>query len=141
MVLMQPLPDDDCFAIRQAARFVSQLYDRHLMPVGLTITQFSIMNKLRRAGHMTMKQLTDAMVMERTTLVRALQPLQRAGLLTSLSARSRGRGLTYSLTPDGEARFAAARDCWRAAQDEFERRFGEARATSLRQELFEMTKA
>ncbi|HEY1998916.1 MarR family winged helix-turn-helix transcriptional regulator [Paraburkholderia sp.] len=138
---MQLLPDDDCFAIRQAARYVSQLYDRHLAPVGLTITQFSIMNKLRRAGSMTMRQLADAMVMERTTLVRALQPLQRDGLVSGRNATSRGRGLSLSLTPDGQARFAAARLCWRAAQGDFERRFGAERAALLRGELFDMTKA
>ncbi|MDF4240344.1 MarR family winged helix-turn-helix transcriptional regulator, partial [Salmonella enterica subsp. enterica serovar Isangi] len=65
---MQWLPDDDCFAIRQAARYVSQLYDRHLAQVGLTITQFSILGRISRGKSLTMKQLADAMVMERTTL-------------------------------------------------------------------------
>ena len=49
--------DDDCFAIRQAARHVSQIYDRHLASVGLTITQFSLLSRLQRTGPMTMKQL------------------------------------------------------------------------------------
>ena len=89
---MEALPDDDCFAIRQAARYVSQLYDRHMAKVGLTITQFSILSRIKRAAPMTMKQLADEMVMERTTLVRAIQPLQRDGLLLSRSSEAEEQG-------------------------------------------------
>jgi DNA-binding MarR family transcriptional regulator len=138
---MEALPDDDCFAIRQAARYVSQLYDRHMAQVGLTITQFSILRRIKRAAPMTMKKLADEMVMERTTLVRALQPLQRDGLLSSRSAEAKNRELALSLTETGEAKLIDARLRWRAAQDEFERRFGAQRAASLRRELFAMTKA
>jgi DNA-binding MarR family transcriptional regulator len=135
------LPDDDCFAIRQAARFTSQLYDRHLAQINLTITQFSILRRIQRAAPMTMKQLADEMLMERTTLVRALQPLQRDGLVATRSAATKGRGLSLSLTDAGETRLVAARLLWRAAQEEFERRFGAERAAGLRRELFAMTKA
>jgi DNA-binding MarR family transcriptional regulator len=138
---MEALPDDDCFAIRQAARYVSQLYDRHMAQVGLTITQYSILRRIKRASPMTMKRLADEMVMERTTLVRALQPLQRDGLLVSRIAEAKSRELALRLTEDGEAKLVAARLCWRAAQEEFERRFGAERAASLRHELFAMTKA
>ncbi|MGF6242053.1 DNA-binding MarR family transcriptional regulator [Paraburkholderia sp. GAS38] len=138
---MQALPDDDCFAIRQAARYVSQLYDRHMAQVGLTITQFSILRRIKRAAPMTMKQLADEMVMERTTLVRALQPLQRDGLLLSRSTEVKSRELALSLTEAGETKLVAARLRWHAAQEAFERRFGVERAASLRSELFAMTKA
>jgi DNA-binding MarR family transcriptional regulator len=109
--------------------------------VGLTITQFSILRRIKRAAPMTMKKLADEMVMERTTLVRALQPLQRDGLLSSRSAEAKSRELALSLTETGEAKLIDARLRWRAAQDEFERRFGAQRAASLRRELFAMTKA
>jgi len=59
---IQVSPNDDCFAIRQAARYVTQLYDRHLGQVGLKTTQFSIMCRLRRRKWMTMKELADSMV-------------------------------------------------------------------------------
>jgi hypothetical protein len=36
------LRNDDCFALRQAARHISKLYERHLSEVGITPTQFSI---------------------------------------------------------------------------------------------------
>lgn len=133
-------PEDDCFAIRQAARYVSQLYDRHLANVGLTITQFSIMGRIRGAGRVTMKQLADEMVLERTSLVRAVQPLRRDGLVFSESLEPDQRALVLRLTEAGEERIRAARKHWDAAQDEFEQRFGVERAAALRQELFAMTK-
>lgn len=137
---VQISPDDDCFAIRQAARFVSQLYDRHLAQVGLKTTQFSILCRLRRRKWMTMKELADAMVMERTSLVRAIQPLQRDGLVFTEASRSNRRVLTLMLTTTGEERLVQAREHWFAAQREFEERFGTQRAASLRGELFDMTK-
>ncbi|WP_109481858.1 MarR family winged helix-turn-helix transcriptional regulator [Paraburkholderia sp. C35] len=137
---MQVSPEDDCFAIRQAARFVTQLYDRHLGQVGLKTTQFSIMGRLMRRKWMTMKELADSMVMERTTLVRAIQPLQRDGLVFTEASRSNRRVLTVMLTTAGEERLKAAREHWHAAQKEFEERFGTQRAADLRDELFDMTR-
>jgi DNA-binding MarR family transcriptional regulator len=132
-------PEDDCFAIRQAARHVSQLYERHLSNVGLTITQFSIMGRIRRAGRLTMKQLADEMVMQRTSLVRAIQPLRRDGLVFTESLEPEQRAPVLGLTKDGEERILAARPHWYAAQDEFEQRFGLERAAALRRELFALT--
>jgi DNA-binding MarR family transcriptional regulator len=137
---MDGLFDDDCFAIRQAARYVSQIYDRHLENVGLTITQFSLMGRLKRVGPMTMKQLAEAMRMQRTTLVRTIQPLRRNGLVSSETLGADVRALSIALTAVGEERLQAGRKHWYAAQAEFEDRFGEQRAAALRTELFAITK-
>jgi DNA-binding MarR family transcriptional regulator len=135
-----PLTPDDCFAIRQAARFVSQIYDRHVGKVGLKITQFSILNRLRRRPGVTMKELAEWMVMERTTLVRAIQPLQRDGLVRSDASATDRRALQMHLTPAGLAKLEAAASHWHDAQAEFEKHFGAQRAASLRQELFDLTR-
>lgn len=133
------LPEhDDCFAVRQAARHLSQLYERHLSAAGLTPTQFSILGMLGRGSSLTMAELGRALVMERTTLVRALRPLLRGGLIAD-AASTRRRQL--ALTPGGRARLFEAGVHWRAAQDEFERRFGPQRAAWLRRELFRVTRA
>jgi DNA-binding MarR family transcriptional regulator len=137
---MPTLIEDDCFAIRQAARYVSHIYDKHLARVGLTTTQFSILTRLKRHGPLTASQLTEAMVMERTTLVRALQPLQRDGLIASAPLASDRRALSIRLTESGVQRLESAVLPWQAAQTEFEARFGPQRAASLRQELFALTK-
>jgi DNA-binding MarR family transcriptional regulator len=136
---MDGLLEDDCFAIRQAARYISQLYDRHLENVGLTITQFSLLGRLNRQGPLTMKQLAEAMRMQRTTLVRTIQPLRRNGLVSSDTLGADARALSIALTAAGEERLRAGRKHWYAAQAEFEDRFGEQRAAALRSELFALT--
>jgi len=58
--------DCNCLALRQAARHVTQLYDRFLGGADLRATQFSILAKLRRAGPMTINALAADLVMDRT---------------------------------------------------------------------------
>ena len=73
--------DCNCFAVRSAARHVSQFYDQLLMPVRLRTTQFSILAKLKRHGPLTINALAEQMVMDRTTLGRNMLPLERDGLI------------------------------------------------------------
>ena len=47
----------NCLALRQAARHISQLYDRHLAEAGLRTTQYSILSKLGRLGAMPISKL------------------------------------------------------------------------------------
>ncbi|HEY3599903.1 MAG TPA: MarR family transcriptional regulator [Paraburkholderia sp.] len=137
----KPIVRDDCncFALRQAARFVTQIYERHLGQVGLTAAQFTIMAKLARKPDLTMMDLADSMVMERTTLVRALKPLQRDGLIVSEASEHDGRTYQFSLSEAGRRAFEQASVAWREAQEEFETKFGSARAKALRTELFSIT--
>lgn len=137
----RPISYDECncFALRQAARRVTQIYERHLGAVGLTAAQFTILAKLARKPSLPIADLADAMVMERTTLVRAMKPLQRDGLVIAESAEHDSRTFVFSLTRKGEATFDRAAVAWRAAQDEFEKQFGTARAKALRAELFGIT--
>jgi DNA-binding MarR family transcriptional regulator len=129
----------NCFALRQAARYVTQIYERHLGEVGLTAAQFTIMAKLARKPDLSILDLADMMVMERTTLVRALKPLQRDGFVLSEPSEHDGRTFLFSLSDAGQRVFEQAAIAWRAAQDEFEVKFGRSRAKALRGELFNLT--
>jgi DNA-binding MarR family transcriptional regulator len=137
----KPVARDECncFALRQAARYVTQIYERHLRDVGLKAAQFTILAKLSRSPGLTMMELADAMVMERTTLVRALKPLQRDGLVASELSPQDGRSHVLSLSTSGEAIYAQARIAWHEAQAEFELKVGAQKAKALRTELFSMT--
>ena len=131
---------DDCFALRQASRYISQLYERYLSEVEITPTQFSILGALQAGGNLTMIELAQAMVMDRTTLVRALRPLLRGQLVANAPGRrSKGR-LQLVLTDGGRVKLVEASAYWRAAQDEFERKFGAGEAAQLRHELFRITR-
>src|SRR6266849_10197852 len=103
-----PPPEDcNCIAVRAAARRVSQCYDRFLAPTDLRTTQFSILAKLKRLGPLTINALAEAMVMDRTTLGRDIQPLERDVLIRIEPAPSDRRAKVLHLTNSGEKRLQA----------------------------------
>lgn len=132
------LHDDDCFALRQAARHISKLYERYLSEAGITPTQFSILRTLSGASGLTMTELATAMLMDRTTLVRVLKPLLNDDLVVA-HLEGRGNRLRVLLTESGSKKRDAAAAHWDAAQASFERAFGQREAERLRSELFRMT--
>jgi DNA-binding MarR family transcriptional regulator len=124
----------NCLAIRQAARHVSQFYDRYLAADGLRTTQYSILARLSRLGPLSINELAALMVMDRTTLGRTLQPLERERLLTVSPGRDR-RTRNIALTAAGKARWKAAAARWREAQQAFEAAYGSGEAAQLRADL------
>jgi DNA-binding MarR family transcriptional regulator len=131
----------NCFALRQAARYVTQIYERHLQPVGLTGAQYTLLAKLARRKDWTMAELAESMVMDRTTLVRAMKPLQRDALIVTGTAEDSPRTHVFNLSDAGRERYLTARGLWRHAQAEFENAFGDSRAKALRKELFAVSGA
>ena len=125
----------NCSALRQAARHVTRFYDAFLFPVGLRTTQFSILAKLRERGPLTITTLAAEMVMDRTTLGRNIQPLQRSGLVAVVSGRRDHRSKELHLTETGLERLRAADAPWREAQQRFDGVFGVERASALRKLL------
>jgi DNA-binding MarR family transcriptional regulator len=125
----------NCFAVRAAARHVTQSYDQILAPTGLRTTQYSILARLKWKGPLTINALAEDMVMDRTTLGRNILPLQRDGLITIKSAASDRRAKELRLTKAGEKRLEAALKGWSQAQARFEAVFGAGRAADLRRLL------
>jgi DNA-binding MarR family transcriptional regulator len=131
----------NCLALRQAARQVTQFYDRHLAPSGLRATQYSILAKLKRNGAMTINALAADMVMDRTTLGRNVLPLERDGLIAIGRSNTDRRSKELRLTRAGAARFQTAFAAWTRAQAAFDRAFGAARARDLRHLMHDVTQA
>ena len=131
----------NCFAVRQAARQVTRLYESHLAEADLTSAQFSILGALGESEQMTMAELASALVMDRTTLLRAMQPLQRAELLKSRASDDDSRQLVISLTSAGERKLKQALPLWQKAQEEFEAEVGAREAAQLRRSLLALAKS
>ena len=121
----------NCLAVRQAARRVSQFYDSHLAPLDLKTSQYSILAKLSRLGPMSINEIADSMVMDRTTTGRAIRPLERDGLVR-IEAGEDGRKRVVKLTASGRRRAGEALEAWRQAQEQFELSFGPEAAKNLR---------
>jgi DNA-binding MarR family transcriptional regulator len=131
----------NCFAVRQAARHLTRHYESHLSGADLTSAQFSILVALGEEGEMTMSELSKAMVMDRTTLVRAIKPLQQEELLISRPKEGSARQLSLSLSTAGERRLKKAMALWSTAQEEFEAAIGTGEAARMRRELLAVSRA
>jgi DNA-binding MarR family transcriptional regulator len=130
---------DLCYALaaRKNARRLSRLYDSHLAPAGLSVSQFSILTLLSAKGPLKTAELADLLVMERTSLVRALKPLQGAGWIATHPA-TEGRGHELALSAAGRKKTAAALPLWRTAQRAFEAEVGRDRAIRQRDEILRL---
>jgi DNA-binding MarR family transcriptional regulator len=114
-----------CFNIRWFSRLVTQYYERRLRSTGMRFTQTPILARLA-AGPAKMAELADWLALERTALLRTLQPLLDAGYVAS-SPAARGRGHELSLTPSGARRLAELRPAWEKVQAEVLEAIGGAR--------------
>ena len=128
-----------CYALaaRKNARHLSRLYDRWLAPAELSISQFSILALLDAHGRLKITELADMLSMERTSLVRALNPLQTAGWVVAERPDS-SRSFDVKLSGRGHKKLAQALPLWKSAQAAFERQVGRDRAVRLRDEILEL---
>lgn len=113
-----------CFAVRRAARHLTQSYDRFLAPTGLRTTQFSLLSVLRRTGPRSIQTLAGEMGLDRTTLGRNLRPLERDGLVAIGVDPADRRGRALSITEAGRTKLEAAQALWKQAQSRFNETYG-----------------
>ena len=113
-----------CTTLRKASRAVARLYEGHLAEAGLSATQFAILRALERRGTSNLRPLADELVMDRTSLYRAIAPLERSGLVVTEADAGDARARRATLTSAGQERIAAALPHWQAAQRTFIEGFG-----------------
>lgn len=106
------------FNLRKAMRAVSQHYDQIMAPSGLRGTQFTILTVLSRLDELTISDLADFLVMDRTTLTRNLKPLEKEGYLEILPGLQDRRSRRIKLTNKGKKVQKTAMPYWQKAQDE-----------------------
>jgi DNA-binding MarR family transcriptional regulator len=129
-----------CSQLRRAARAVSALYDEFLALAGLTVTQYSLLVNIAREGAIARTPLAARLGMDRTTLTRNLQPLERDGLVAETPARDRRQRL-LSLTAAGRRRLTKGCRQWTLAQQAFLARLGADRVAELRNLLLAVGEA
>jgi DNA-binding MarR family transcriptional regulator len=127
-------------AMRKASRRITQLYDDALAPSGLRSTQYAILSELGRREKTppSMRELADALVMDRSALGHNLRPLERDGLIALATSETDRRRQHVVMTPAGKIKmkYREAKAFWLKAQDHFHRVFGKANAAELRATLF-----
>jgi DNA-binding MarR family transcriptional regulator len=104
-----------CLNARKAARLLSQLYDGALRPVGVRSTQLPLLATIGLRGSLTVTELAEAVVIDRTTLTRSLLLLEQHGWVRS-TAGDDLRMREISLTPRGREQLRRAIPLWQKAQ-------------------------
>jgi DNA-binding MarR family transcriptional regulator len=122
-----------CFRLRRAARQASQLYDRELAAIGLSLNEYSILRRAQK-GTRTLGELADAAGMDRSTLTRNLKPLLAAGLIRDARGDD-ARQRLIQITAKGERAITQAIPLWQNAQAQMAALFGAAPMQRLNQDL------
>lgn len=107
-----------CSTLRRMTRAVTAHYDEALRVSGLRITQFAILRTLKRVGPVAVTRLAAEVAIDRSTMGRNLDPLERRGLVLLTVSDTDQRARTVHLTKAGEAAIEAALPFWHAAQEE-----------------------
>ena len=128
-----------CNALRQATRAVSRLYDEELRGVGLRTTQYSLLQRLRRAGEVRQRDLGGLTSLDETTLTRNLRPLIDAGWVAIRPGEDRREKL-IRLTDAGAAKLHEAGPAWERAQERLRSRLPKEIWASLLDLLPERTR-
>lgn len=100
-----PLPDDlsKCLVLNTiaAARTLLRRYDAKLMPFGVTVQQFSLLAAIRLHPGEPVMTLAQRIFLDRTSLTRNLDLLERKGLVRRLSGAT-GNVRLCELTEEGD---------------------------------------
>jgi len=127
-----------CLALRKATRRITQIYDAHMKPLGLRITQFAVLGQLAGTGEggsaeaaLSITALARRLGLDRSTLGRNLRPLVKSGLVVMEGGEDR-RAHTLALTAAGRAMLAKAVPLWRDAQRSVSEKLGREKTRNLR---------
>jgi DNA-binding MarR family transcriptional regulator len=129
--MMKPFEPCLNLQLRKANRVMSQIYDAYLAPVGIKTSQFSILRAIDYFHMTTNRQLQEALILDQTSLTRALKPLIRDGyIVVSMNAEDR-RQKQLVLSTKGNALLAAALDEWNKAQAHVSERLGDLNTQAI----------
>lgn len=104
--------------LRRASRAISRFYEAGFAPLDLTGTQFSILVAVHLRGPVPLSRLAEGLVLDRTSLYRAVKPLVRRRCLRILPGQTR-RERMATLTEAGRRLLEDALPIWRRAQERF----------------------
>lgn len=108
-----------CLKMRRSAENVIRFYDHILAPSGVTVRQYSLLNNIAENEGCSIRELSDAAELDRSTLTRSLKPLMQAGYIEDRKEKSARNSVLY-LTGEGVQTCHHAAKLWQKAQKEFE---------------------
>ncbi|HYK36217.1 MarR family winged helix-turn-helix transcriptional regulator [Alloacidobacterium sp.] len=123
-----------CASFRRAARALTQRYDAAIRPLGLRVTQFTILQALSLTGEVSQGKLGEILALDSTTLTRTLDHMRRAGWISRRRGEDR-REWRLRLSASGRNQLDRALPTWKEAQLHMAGRLGD----KLWQDAFHLT--
>lgn len=132
---------EQCYNLsaRRVARGLTRLYDQALRSVELTSGQFSILAMLSEDPVPSQQDMADLLGMDRTTLIAALKPLQRRGLVDMSTSAGDRRRRHLALTPGGHDLYSQASAIWLQVQSTLDREADSRHLEALDKALARLT--
>jgi len=122
-----------CARLRKLTRRLTRIYDAHLAPQAIKVTQYSLLANAAR-GERSVSEFAAELEMDRSTLSRNLAPLAAQGWVdVSIGADPRSRSIR--VTAAGRRKLKAALPLWRKAQCEVEAILGETGVGELHRRI------
>jgi DNA-binding MarR family transcriptional regulator len=101
--------------VRRASRIITQVYDAAFSPVGLVLSQFTLLVCINMMRSAPITRLAQELYTDQTTLTRNLKLLAQRGLVAIDPGEDR-RVKLVSLTVEGRSILAQALPLWEQAQ-------------------------
>ena len=122
----------DCIAtrLRMVDRMITRVYDDALRPLGLRVTQLSMLVVAEDRGLIRQSEVGAELQLDDSTLSRNLERMRVKGWLEEVPAED-GRVHSYRLTEAGRALLDRAVPAWRKAQAEARRLLGDGGVRAL----------
>ena len=120
---------------RKASRNITALYEAAFSELDLTGGQFSILVAVSLNQGAPLTPIANGLGMDRTTLTRALKPLERRALVEMKIAPTDSRARTIEVTAKGRALLNKAIPLWEDAQAQVIKQFSKSDLLSLQSGL------
>lgn len=115
-----------CTTVKKLSRFLGRVYDASLASSPMNVTQLAVLRCIERRKGQPLTHVAQELEMDRTSLYRALTPMQRQGWVT-LTAGANARSRAAQLTREGHRALQKAGDHWEEIQVRIVREFGRRR--------------
>ena len=132
------LDEQLCFALYAATNQIVRAYRSPLAAIGLTYPQYLAMLVLWQHGDQTVRELSDRLALESSTLTPLLKRLEASGDISRERSRSDERVVRVSLTPAGQSLRRPAAEIQRVVA--CKTRLSNTRFERLRKELHDLAR-
>lgn len=116
---------DDCFALRlkKASEELMRYYTTAMEPCGITPIQYVMLFRIRELNGASMKEVAEALHIDKSTLARTIKPMMGKGLIADEKA-PHARRSNLVVTAEGEKVLEYGQTLWYKAQQSIADRLG-----------------